>query len=93
MRRSTLLLALAGLCLVLSVRSTSAQVSATYDLSWHVVAGGGATSAAGGAYALGGTIGQAAAAPSSEGAYTLAAGFWAGVGGTSGSVYLPLLVR
>ena len=57
------------------------------------VAGGGATSAAGGAYALGGTIGQAAAAPSGEGAYTLAAGFWAGVGGTSGSVYLPLLVR
>jgi hypothetical protein len=71
---------------------TQAQSGGTYDLTWNVVGGGGATFATGGAYSLGGTIGQADAGALSGGAYTLAGGFWGGAG-RGGSAYLPLIVR
>ena len=56
--------------------SWAAPTPAGYDLSWNVVAGGGATFATGGTYSLGATIGQAAAGPVTGGGYALNAGFW-----------------
>src|SRR4051794_25314161 len=52
------------------------QSGGAYDLSWHTNHGGGSPSAAGGAYSLGGTIGQPDAGASSGGAYSLTTGFW-----------------
>jgi hypothetical protein len=61
----------------LSVTTAMAQ---PYDLSWHTVDGGGAMFSTGGAFQLGGTIGQADAgsfiAPMSGGSYELVGGFW-----------------
>lgn len=53
-----------------------AQTGGVYDLSWHTNDGGGSTSAAGGAYSLGGTIGQPDAGAATGGAYALTGGFW-----------------
>jgi hypothetical protein len=52
------------------------QSGGAYDLTWHTNDGGGTTSATGGAYSLGGTIGQPDAGSSSGGAYALIGGFW-----------------
>ena len=52
------------------------QTGGVYDLTWHTNDGGGSTSAAGGAYSLGGTIGQPDAGNSSGGVYALTGGFW-----------------
>ena len=52
------------------------QIGGVYDLTWHTNDGGGSTSAAGGAYNLGGTIGQPDAGAASGGAYALTGGFW-----------------
>jgi dockerin type I repeat protein len=52
------------------------QSGGVYDLTWHTNDGGGSTSAAGGAYSLGGTVGQPDAGASSGGAYALTGGFW-----------------
>ena len=69
-----------------------AQTGGGYDLTWSVIAGGGATFSTGGSYSLGGAIGQADAGALSGASYTLAGGFW--VGGSNGyKVYLPLIVK
>ena len=47
-----------------------------YDLSHNAVAGGGATFSIGGGYALGGTIGQAAAGTLTGGPFAVHGGFW-----------------
>jgi len=52
--------------------------SASYDLSWWTVDGGGATFSSGGSYELGGTIGQPDAGTLSGGDFTLGGGFWGG---------------
>lgn len=52
------------------------QTGGGYDLSWNTTDGGGITFANGGAYQLGGTIGQHDAGASSGGAYALTSGFW-----------------
>ena len=52
------------------------QTGGVYDLTWNTTDGGGTTSAAGGAYNLGGTIGQPDAGAASGGAYALTGGFW-----------------
>lgn len=61
------------------VAAASAQ---PYDLSWHTVDAGGATFSTGGAFELGGTIGQHDAGPTSGemtgGAFSLVGGFWPG---------------
>jgi len=57
-----------------------AQVGGGYDLTWSTIDCGGATFSAGGAYTLGGTIGQPDAGPAvgtmSGGIYALTGGFW-----------------
>ena len=52
------------------------QSGGVYDLTWHTNDGGGITFANGGAYQLGGTIGQHDAGASSGGAYSLTSGYW-----------------
>lgn len=47
-----------------------------YDLSWHTIDGGGATSSTGGPFELSGTIGQPDAAVMQGGAFLLTGGFW-----------------
>jgi hypothetical protein len=68
---------LLGILTVLTVAPHAfSQSGGVYDLSWHTTDGGGTTSATGGAYSLGGTIGQPDAGASSGGAYALTGGFW-----------------
>jgi hypothetical protein len=71
-----------------------AQVSAEYDLSWHVIAGGGGRMG-GGQHTLQGTAGQAVTGPAAGGSHTLCSGFWCSppVGDLGNRVYLPLVVR
>jgi hypothetical protein len=63
--------------LVLAVAPQAiSQTGGGYDLSWNTTDGGGITFANGGAYQLGGTIGQHDAGASSGAAYSLTSGFW-----------------
>lgn len=64
--------------------ASQAQTGGPYDLSWHVIAGGGATFATGGSYQLGGTAGQHDVGLSTGGTYTLNIGFWLGGQANSG---------
>ena len=83
---------LAILCLSLTVAvSALAQVSANYDLSWHVIAGGGGRMASSG-HTLVGTAGQPLTGPMLSSGYTLCSGFWCS-GAVSYRVYLPLVLR
>ena len=66
--------------------------SASFDLSWFTVDGGGGSSG-GGPYTLSGTIGQPDAGVLSDGDYTLAGGFWGGGGAVQYCIYLPLVLR
>ena len=63
-----------------------------YELAWWTVDGGGYTWSTGGAYALGGTVGQPDAGVLQGGDYTLAGGFWGGAAAQY-RVYLPLVLR
>ncbi len=66
--------------LVAATCLAAAAAQGQYDVSWHTVDGGGAMWSAGGAYQVGGTIGQADAGSNSNGmsggAYTVVGGFW-----------------
>ena len=75
--------------------SGMALASASYDISWWTVDGGGGTSTGNG-YTLNGTLGQPDAGTlSTGGGYILASGFWHGGVAVlpNTSIYLPLLVR
>lgn len=74
------------------VRIAQAQSGGGYDLTWNTIDGGGYTWSEGGGYALGGTIGQPDAGVLQGGGYTLAGGFWGGVG-VQYRLYLPLVLR
>lgn len=68
---------LAGI-VVLCLASGSA--SATLQLGWFTVDGGGTTACAGGTFSLGGTAGQPDAGTLSQGPLVLRGGFWMGGG-------------
>lgn len=89
-RFRTVLLALLPLFLLAS-SLTLAQSGGPYDLSWSSINGGGHTFSAGGAYTLGGAIGQADAATISGGSYVLSGGFWPGASGEY-RLYLPSIL-
>lgn len=75
--RTTVIAIVMGVGLTSSL--ASAQSGGPYDLSWSTIDGGGITFATGGAFSLGGTIGQFdASGPLTGGAYSLTGGFWAG---------------
>ncbi len=63
-----------------------------YQLTWYSIDGGGATFSTGGAYQLGGSIGQPDAGTSSGGGYTLVGGFWSGAA-IEYKVYLPAVLK
>ncbi len=93
--RAVILLA-ALVCALLVANAVWAQAGGDFDLSWNTFDGGGATFSTGGAYELGGTIGQADAGIMSgtgvTSTYTLAGGFWGGASGEF-TVFLPAAVR
>lgn len=74
---------------------TVAASLAGFDLSWHVVAGGGGQSTSA-SYILGGSIGQPAAGVLSSAGYRLGAGFWYGTEGAAAHFfkqYVPVLMK
>jgi len=82
MSRATFLLTLVFLLLAGVVLAADG-----YDLSWHVISGGGGHSAAG-AYALEGAVVQPVGAMSG-GDYELQSGFWCGVSAALGMNHAP----
>ena len=88
--KRTLLIVTLVLALVIDLRGLEdleglthahAQTGGGYELAWSTIDGGGAMNATGGAYTLGGTIGQPdAGAAMNGGGYTLVGGFWGGAG-------------
>lgn len=77
-------LAIASLCMMLLMFAAAAlaglEAPGGYDLSWNTIDGGGGASS-GGAYELGGTIGQPdAGVAMTGGAYSVVGGFWPAAG-------------
>jgi hypothetical protein len=72
-RMSTGVVVLLAALLIASI--ASAQNSASFDLSWHVLAGGGGRVASL-SYALNGTVGQALVGSSDSTSYQLLSGYW-----------------
>jgi type IV secretory pathway protease TraF len=68
-----------------------AQTSASYNLAWHVIAGGGGPISSA-SYAVNSTAGQGAASPpdASSASYRVSAGYWFS---PDYRIYLPLLVQ
>ncbi len=85
------LLVLFALTTSASIVPASAQSGGGYDLTWNSIDGGGAMFSTGGAYSLGGTIGQADAGTMSGGSYTLNGGFWVDFFGNK--LMLPLILK
>jgi hypothetical protein len=71
-----------------------AQNSPNYDLSWHVIAGGGRNMASA-SYALRGTLGQLAVGKAESADHALETGYWSSVLAAAApyEVFLPLVVR
>ena len=94
-RQKTILILFATVVLFLPVTVALAQSGGGYNLSWSSVDGGGYTFSSGGAYILGGTIGQPDAGLLSGGNYTLGGGFWGGgaAAAIEYEIYLPLVLR
>jgi len=94
-RKKTILILFVTIVLLLPVTVTLAQSGGGYDLSWSSVDGGGYTFSSGGAYTLGGTVGQPDAGLLSGGNYTLGGGFWGGgaAAAMEYEIYLPLVLR
>src|SRR5262249_51635637 len=73
------LAALAALAVLWGVTGAVAQTGGGFDLSWNVIAGGGATGSSGRAFEVDAIMGQAAAGARSGETLVLASGCWAGV--------------
>jgi hypothetical protein len=87
---------LLGAALLITTGMALMQSSSSYDLSRHVIAGGGQSSSS--SYTLQGTAGQALAGPpaSASSRFELESGFWAGFSGVlsdpaSQDLYLPVV--
>jgi hypothetical protein len=88
MRRSLTL----SILIVLLLSGTALSASnapGVYEMQHHVIAGGGGQSEASG-LTLNGTVGQAVAGVTSQGAYNLCSGFWCGMGRYT--IHLPLVL-
>jgi hypothetical protein len=71
--------------------AAGAQSGGAYDLTWSTIDSGGATFSGGGAYAVGGTVGQYDAGQVSGPPYVLAGGFWGRVGAVTAPTPTPTL--
>ena len=91
MNRQVLLTGLVGLLVILLLAGVAlAQASASFDLSWYVLAsGGGRTDST--HYAMNGTLGQAAVGFSDSSSYGKQSGYWQNW--PDYTTYLPLIVR
>lgn len=78
-------------CLALTA-PVLAQVSATFDLSWHVIGSGGGRMESD-QYTLQSTIGQPAVGTMGGSGHDLCSGFWCSGGTVQRRIYLPLVVR
>ncbi len=89
--------ALTAAMLLLALGASAAVLAQgpDYELPWSRVAAGGATFSTGGAYELGGTIGQGEAGTVTGGTYALTGGLWGGVIGLAGQtrIFLPLAIK
>jgi hypothetical protein len=95
MNRRSLVIALAAVVgLVITVSLAGAQVSKSFDLSWHVIGGGGGRVSSV-HYVVSSTVGQSAAAPpySFGSRYAVSGGFWFSEGPTISNLYLPLVLK
>jgi hypothetical protein len=68
-----------------------ARVSSSYDLSWHVISGGGARMESTG-HTVHGTLGQPATGHAASSGYTLCSGFWCDEGAQVFRVYVPVVL-
>jgi hypothetical protein len=92
-RRKVIVLSVALLCCLLLVGVALAQSSASYDLSWNVIAGGGGP-ISGGGYAINSTIGQPVVGVAKDMSYELCSGFWCGAAvAVEYKIYLPVVLR
>lgn len=81
------------ICLVLALTAV-AQVSGLYDLSWHVISGGGGRVESPGGHQLQGTAGQPlTGAMQSAGAHALCSGYWQCGVADQHRIFLPLVAR
>ena len=88
-----LLLAGTLLVLVLAVAPIAAELgstSASYDLSWDVIASGGTTMSSS-SYSMLSTSGQSVVGEASSSSNTLLSGYWHGVSNFIYEVLLPLI--
>ena len=88
MKRKVILILISSLIAAVPVL---AQVSSTYDLSWHVIGSGGGKMMSAG-YALQGTIGQVATGSMRSPNHALCSGFLCSAEAEY-RVYLPLLLK
>lgn len=91
MNKQMLLIGMVGLLVVLLLVSVAlAQTSTSFDLSWHVLAGGGGR-ADSAHYAMNGTVGQAAVGFSDSASYGVQSGYWQNW--PDYVIYLPLVLK
>jgi hypothetical protein len=91
MNKQSLLIGATGLLVAFLIAGVAlAQTSTTFDLSWHVLAGGGGR-ADSTHYAVNGTIGQAAVGFSDSTSYGLQSGYWQNW--PDYHIYLPLNLK
>jgi hypothetical protein len=92
-KRRVFALLMGLLCCLLLVGVALAQTSASYDLSWNVIAGGGGP-ISGGGYAINSTIGQPVVGVAKDTGYELCSGFWCGaVAVVEYKIYLPVVLK
>lgn len=90
MNKRSFLILLVGLLVVLvAVSIAGAQTSASFDLSWYVMAGGGSP-ADSAPYAMNGTLGQGIVGISDGTGLQMSSGYWYV---SRHRVYLPLVFR
>lgn len=89
---TSLLLIAFALFMVATGVAVLAQMSANYDLSWHVIGNGGGQSSSAD-FQVKGTIGQSVASPpqSNSADFKVVSGYW--VVGANRTVYLPTIIK
>lgn len=70
--------------LVPVAKPEAAASSATYEIDWYSVNGGGTVNASSANYKMGASIGQSVAGAASSASYQMGIGFWYGAGGSGG---------
>jgi hypothetical protein len=92
-KRSLIVSALLLVCLLVSLGGASAQTSASFNLEWHVIGGGGEPVSSA-SYVVNSTAGQGAASPptSASANYVVCAGYWCGYFLTL-DLFLPLALK